>query len=184
MKKILLYLTIIGLILVSCNNDDDTKPQANQLELITGIKLIDNTGSIMEQYGNPNDSKPIQIRAEGRVGYDLNYAFYPNPVHDLLIIHSKETIKSVWTIPGKATNQFQDFDFEAYYQKTPLDTTNIFKHLNYSANSNNPTMQLNVNFSDKKPGFYKVVLETTNKDLVWFTLYKNDNPDDEGYIFW
>ena len=158
---------------------------ANQLNLITGINCKEFPNSPGIAYGNPNDSSSERLNTEGTIGASHSYAFYPNPVNDMLTVNSDENIKYIWTVPGKKNTQYRKFDFETYYNETSLDTSGIYPHLSYEHfNQSNSTSQLMLNFANKTAGFYKVVIETDSGELMWFTIYKVQNPDDESYKIW
>ncbi|MCU4175042.1 hypothetical protein [Carboxylicivirga sp. N1Y90] len=154
-------LIMLTIILIACSKDDTTEHNLNlnSQELVTGIRILDETGQTMIHYGNPCDKTRIPE-------LDISTAFYPNPTSDYLLIHSSANITGVWLIKGQISKQFTNTDFTNYYSNNSIDTTGM-SELNILANSAfNEIIDVSM-FS----GYHKIIMEINDTELVWSTLY-------------
>ncbi len=134
-------------------------------------------GFPMKTYGNSNDSDRKDFNDnEGYIGGGTyNYAFYPNPFSDVLIISSTQKIESVWIVKGEATSAYQDINFSDYFKTEVLDTVGINEKSLLMFNNLNATKELNINLSDKiDDGIYKIIVKTEEASLFWFSIIKSN----------
>ncbi len=161
------------LILVSCQNDDDS-PIASELdiELVTGIHAQNSQLGPVIKLGNPN---VISNRA----------IMYPNPTIDMLRIEntSNTELTDVWIVKANAQNIFQDIDFNDVLNSNLYSVVEIENVSDYyfSFNTNGDAI---INIEDFENGFYKVFVRI-NSQIEWNNVYVgNDMNISDLSNFW
>ncbi len=189
--KYLTVLSIIFLVVISCKKQKDINADdLNDLTLVTGITIIDDSGNQVETYGNPNNSNQEYIDDnDGYIGGgSYNYSIYPNPVSDILHISTVEKIESVWIVKGKVTSNYQDFEFADYFNSEVIDTVDIDNNSSLAFNNLTETDELNINLSEEiEDGIYKIIIKTEDSSLFWFAIIKSDEElesIEEKYFPW
>ena len=176
--KLLGILTITILTIISCEKQqDESVGKLNNLALVTGITIIDESGYPLKTYGNPNDTYREYIDDnDGYIGEGkYNYTFYPNPVSDVLKISTLAKIESVWVVKGEVSSNYQDFEFSDYFNSEVIDTVGINRNSSLVFNNLNLSGELNINLSEKvEDGVYKIIVKTENSSILWFSIIKSN----------
>ncbi|WP_430811897.1 MULTISPECIES: hypothetical protein [unclassified Carboxylicivirga] len=172
----ILLLTLFLITLLSCDKEQDGEvTKLNDLFLVTGMHVVDAYGHVMQIYGNPNDSnRESTVDNEGVIGgSNYSYAFYPNPVSDILTIQTPvEKIESLWVVKGKVSSNYRNIDFTDYFTTETLDTVDIDRNSVVKLKDINATRVLNINLSEEvEDGFYKVIFKTESS-VHWFSIIK------------
>lgn len=161
MKRILTIILILT-ILLSCKSDDESSDTSKtEIDLVTGINIIDEFGTPIETYGNPN------VFIDGQV------FVFPNPVSDLLSISANNEITDYWLVAGNEQKIFQDTDFNAIlngdtYSSSQLDNIAVQQSQN-QINSTN----LLVNMESLDEGYFKIFVKINDK-IYWNNIYHGD----------
>jgi|TARA_B110000090_G_scaffold207834_1_gene260126 hypothetical protein len=164
MKKITTLILI--LLIFNCNSNESNLTDENELNLVTGLNLIDSSGNSNGKFGNPN------ILTNNRI------VVFPIPAKNVIYIQSNENINAVWIIPANA---------EKIYQQTDFD--NIFNTKTYNENEIKPmaeieSLDLNIrsislNLENLKPGYYRIFMKIENS-LYWENIYVPDGTEGFG----
>jgi hypothetical protein len=162
MKKITILILI--LLLSKCNGSDSDPINETELNLITGLNLIDNSGQSAGKFGNPN------VFTNGVV-------VYPIPAFQSINIlsRSNENINAVWIIPANAEKIYQQTDFNSLLNNETYNENQIkpiaeteFLELN--------TSSISLNLKNLKPGYYRIFMKIKNS-LYWENIYIPDGTE-------
>ena len=166
MKKITILILI--LLLSKCNGSDSNPINETELNLITGLNLIDNSGQSAGKFGNPN------------VFTNNRLSVYPIPASQRIYIKSgpNERINAVWIIPANAENIYQQTDFNSILNNETYNENQIkpiaeieFLELN--------TSYISLNLKNLKPGYYRIFMKIENS-LYWENIYIPDGTEGFG----
>lgn len=94
MKRIIIFLVFVSVIGCSEKEDLDNSENNTDINLVTGINLIDFTGGNIGQLGNPNELNMI------------NFGLYPNPTVNILNLYSRGNISKIWIRPAKSSKNY------------------------------------------------------------------------------
>lgn len=171
---------IIGTVIctfIACEEDkstssiEDETPQETDLNLITGVKCLNQSGSSMTVFGNPNEKTRVALpenTTPGTIGNSHeNIIFYPNPFKDICFINSSQTIEEIWLVKGEAHNSFQTVNFE----NVSVDTTGL-GDINTRHVKAVGTGITALNLSKLDSGFYKIIIRTSLDELAFIPAYK------------
>ncbi len=174
------------------NNDDDDGNETDTediipqhyLNLITGLLLIGEDGNPQSFVGNYSNKDAIQKPTESNDMTSNAISIYPNPYLDYCYIQTPADLKNIWFVKGERTNEFNNVDFS----NIAIDTTNLSVSTELLLTDIPKGNIISLNTSNLEEGFYKVIMETEDNELVWFSTYKKDvsseNPIPEWYEYW
>ncbi len=172
MRNVLFILLAISIL--ACDKDDDGKPTISEtkLDLITGINLLPESGPSPIRLGNPN------------IFIDKNIvSVYPNPVVDVLTIHSYYEITDVWIIPASPEKIFQDTNFEMILNSNIYSEMELTEKASLEINNTNSTAAP-INFENLDPGYYRVFIKTNNTIMWDNILFIDDGQLGDVMDFW
>ena len=173
MKQVL-SIFLITMFLVSCQNDDDTSSSTDEinLELVTGIELVNPQGNIVDILGNPNINKGQGI-------------MYPNPAIDALSIVdlSNTGITDIWFVKANAEKTYQNIDFNSLLNSETYSESEIENESEYYFSFNENQNAL-INLENYQSGYYKVFVKINNQ-IEWNNIYVGNDVDiDDLMSFW
>lgn len=170
-KKLILILFCIGL--YSCKEEDNL-PNSKDIEIVTGMHLINNFGGSIGSIGNPNV-----------LNSNVHLAFYPNPAIDILSVISITKIKNIWILKGKPDRNFKNIDFTVelsanLYTKSEIKNTAIFEVQNIDGNN-----KISINLDRFEKGYYRVFVELEDGTINWNNIYFKAFPSEMSAInYW
>ena len=137
------------------------------IDTVTGLNLFDENGSPLGQLGTPNDKQGDAI-------------LYPIPAIDRFTIQVQSgVVDKIYTIPS-------DCDDE----EVPSDVTTLLESHSYTVeelelaagtNTANTyslpgaSVDIDIEFSSKSPGFYRVFILKADGELLWYNTYIDPN---------
>ena len=159
---------------IACSNDDsDTNANAQNIQWVTGVQLVQSGGSPPVVAGNPNVVSQKILT-------------FPNPAIGSFFvdISLSETISGVWVRPGIATKSFDSVDFSEVLRPTLYEKSEIEANAILSFPNTN-TSNLLVDVSDLDSGYYRVFVEI-NGEFYWDNIFvANNNESPQEIIdFW
>ena len=167
MKKIVIFFIIVS-VLISCSSDENNSSNSTQIDLVTGINLVNNFGISEGKIGNPNELPRDNI--------SISVIVYPNPSTNHVIIKSITKIKSVWVIKGVKTNNYQEIDFLNILKSNLYSAKEILsKSLKEFTEVRN--RELILDLSSFNDGFYKVFVQLEDDSISWTNIYKGNVND-------
>ena len=185
MRKIIFLFAFWGLL--ACGNDDDANnniDKSQDIDIVTGIKLKDEVGTIFAEYGNPNTLVE-------------NILVYPNPAFDFVSIDSSEDILVIWLVSGNKSIEYSNVNFTSILTSNSYSENEIeriaelkfSKAINDEDNSevNNENIDnlilttldientfdvdsILINTSELKGGYYRVFVKTES-GIYWDNIY-------------
>ncbi|PWD98207.1 hypothetical protein [Marinilabilia rubra] len=190
MKKEILLLFFFSYLLSSgCDKENDHFPlYPDDLQLVTGLRIVDEFEGIFSIVGNPSDSgKEVEHRNDGTIGHDVNFEMYPNPTIDYLTVYSSSEITSAWIVPGKPSTNYQTFDFDEHFESNALDTIGLGVISVRKKIDMREANMLMFDLSDLEKGFYKVIIEVDESRLLWQSIYRlesHEQREEAPYNIW
>jgi len=173
MKKLTLLLFIL-ITSYSCKEDiPDPLPSseeitADEIAIVTGIKLRYPDGDNLFTIGNPN------VKNEG-------IFMSPVPAKDFLKVGSATKIDEIWILPAKKVDdQFETNDFVSLLKDKDYDMANSGATLLFSAS--NIISNKNINLDQYENGYYRIfVRPVPDGKVFWDNIYiDKDNDYDEA----
>ncbi|WP_440881662.1 hypothetical protein [Tenacibaculum sp. C7A-26P2] len=142
MKRIILFLIL--LFLIRCSNDDLNKYE-NQIDinLVSGLNLLDNLGDMIEEFGNSN------------VLNNNNFVFFPSPSLHVLSLYSMKNITKVWIRLAKPNKNYLKIDFKSIlnpelYSENEIESGAELKFTNTNLS------KITIDFRDLESGYYQI----------------------------
>ncbi len=166
MKKILLILIITSFI--NCNNNEDLNNSKTEtdINLVTGINLINNFGIKTGELGNPNELN------------NNNFVFYPNPTVDVLDLKSLESISKVWITSANSNKEYQHTDFNSIlnsnlYSENEIESVSKLKFTELNKSG------IKIDLGSLEDGYYRVFVEI-NGIIYWENIFIGTNNNELG----
>lgn len=161
MKKMTIIFAL--LLLISCCDEDgiNNSTSKTDIELVTGIYIMNSEFSAPTRLGNPN------------VFTNNQFIAYPNPAAGALRLSASENITDVWIITANAEKIYQQTDFNSIlhsdlYAESIIELNSVMEFTNL--NSTN----LVLNLENLTSGYYKVFIKI-NGNIYWENIYVPDN---------
>lgn len=187
--KFVSLLTLLAatlLILVGCKQDqDEPEPiEPTDMNIVTGIYLINEVGAQVGEYGNPNERK-VSSNA-------LHYArAFPVPARNRLSVElqidSIDSEVKVWLIPGKQNLDFADTNFAKALSDHTYDQKDLTQAAVIDQSFASADGYPAIDVSKLTPGFYRMFVHIEQGDLLfWQNIYiprPNSSWDDFTAIF-
>ncbi|WP_075341568.1 hypothetical protein [Tenacibaculum agarivorans] len=173
-KSILLVLIIV--LLTACSGNSNNPEEAGKLNIITGINLVDVTGTTNGVYGNPNvlrndsgtnaknrkDDEPISVSDI----ISSVFTVYPTIVEDVFSIGTSKKVKKLWIVKGVPTRDFQNIDFESTLSNGMYTSKEIGDSAVEDIDLQTSGTPI-INVSGYAKGFYRVFIETEEGEIYW-----------------
>jgi len=176
------------LILCFACTKESKKTRLEDLHLITGLSLVKNRSEIPIIIGNPNDKTEVEpidkTKVEPITVQSLSVYTFPNPVVDIVRVSAIKKITSIWIVTGRAENIFQHENFHEINKSIKLDTLNIVNKDLLGIKHNLNSQEIALNLSEFNRGFYKIIIELEDRQLVWTSIYKVDDDDEKVLNIW
>lgn len=154
----ILSLTLI--LLFSCTSDGQLVnpfgPEAEDIDLLTGLSFRDVNGQNVGQVGNPNTKMPRII-------------FYPNPANNSIFISSNQNVEKIWFLRGEKKTSFMEANFAAILEETTYSTNDLESksELTVSNIKNNTSISTSLlSFS-----YYRIFFLFEDGSIEWDNLY-------------
>ncbi len=200
-----IYLVLLLVLIISCNNPIAITPGSGGKNIVTGISITSETSpDVIAVWGTPNTNYPdppevtpenIDCNEEYECP-DLPSSFgffnpYPNPADG--------NINATFSLPvsSKVSLWVETAYWVAENENLPFRVNRPFQVFNYiddqelDAGSYSSTMDIKSMCSggEAYPGFYRVFIKTSNGFLSWRDIYiygpKGTNPPGLGeYVFY
>jgi len=161
MKRIVIYLALVSIIGCSEKEDIDNSENNTDINLVTGINLIDFTGGKIGQLGNPNELNII------------NFGLYPNPTVNILNLYSMGNISKIWIRPAESSKNFLQTDFGAIlnsklYTENEIETNTKLKL------TNSDLSKIKIDLGGLEIGYYRVFVKVDGI-IFWRNIYVGTN---------
>ncbi len=162
MIKIRRGLLLLFAFIVSCDSDNGNEGGLN-INLVTGIRVVQSQDSPPFTYGNPN------ILTQGM-------AVFPNPAIGNFFVQSFNTaeIANVWIIPGSPNKSFNTVDFTHILNSSTYGEDEIESNSILSFNGPNSGSLL-IDVTNLDSGYYRVFVKIGD-EFYWDNIFiANDN---------
>ncbi|SFZ80713.1 hypothetical protein [Tenacibaculum maritimum] len=162
------------LALCSCDSNEEAIVNAENIELVTGIELINTLGISEGKLGNPNTL--TKVRAVGGEESTMSEIesekiwVYPIPTRNLLSIRGKSDIKNIWILEGVLAVDFLNINFKRLLKSSLYPEAAIKKKAIYSFRAKG-TRKFNIDMSNHKSGYYRIFIQLENGDIYWVNTY-------------
>lgn len=159
--RIIIALVIGCCIQFSCKDTEVLPCDPNKFDLVTGLSFTDVNGLPAGQWRIPNDFSDS----------DFSLSCYPNPFSDLLTVRSGSQVGRVWVLPADCQANCTDERLDA----TELSLNQSAEELSQNAIASLTTLNTGsvvLDLSFVESGFYKLFMETSSGDIIWYNLYK------------
>lgn len=170
MKKMIIFILAISCF-YSCN-DADNNSNSTDINIVTGMNLVDNLGNNVGVIGNPN------------VLNNAGFVTYPNPAIDVLTIVGIPAAKNIWILKGVPTKSFSNTNFSDVlnanvYDSAEIKGKSVFEIEDIVANN------LKIDLSRFEQGYYRVFVELEDGTIHWNNIYFRASQSDINDInFW
>jgi hypothetical protein len=163
MKRIIIILVV--LFFVRCSKDDDMNNSENQIDinLVSGINLINNFGIKTGEFGNPN------------ILNNNNFDFFPNPAIDILNLYSMENVTKIWIRPANSSKNYLQTNFELIlnselYSENEIESGAELKFIDSNLSG------IKINLRSLEPGYYKLFVKA-NEKIYWENIFVGEVQD-------
>lgn len=144
---------------IGCSEKEDlnNSEKNTDINLVTGINLIDFAGVEIGQLGNPNELNKI------------NFGLYPNPTVNFLNLYSMGNISEIWVRPAKSSKNYLQTDFEVIlnsklYSENEIETNTKLKLTNPDLS------KIEINVGSLEIGYYRVFVKIDGI-IFWRNIY-------------
>jgi len=147
MKKIAFGLIVA--LFISCENNDEVPidPETFRIDMVTGLNIRNESGDIVETWGNPNVYGYLQMK----IG--------PIPARETIRIESSlYVIDNIYIVRASHTREFSDVDYNQAFINNPVQieevqtaSTRTFSDLDVN--------EITIDVSELPQGYYRVFVE-------------------------
>ncbi len=160
--SVLLIIFITSFVFTNCKDDDDSGPNYADIDVVTGVVLVDDNGMPLGTWNIPNENK-------GNIG------IFPNPCQSFLFLESAEAIANIWIIPANCVsenlnNNIPDLSLSLEYNISEIESKQVRKIEGPPFNNNSLVLDL----SGLEAGFYRIFFETDSGVIHWQNFYNID----------
>lgn len=161
-------LSICLLLFVGCKREENEPEPAEptDLNIVTGIYLVNEICDPVGSYGNPNTWRPLP----NEVGYS---AACPNPATNKLTLplETSSPVK-VWFIPAEQNFDFADINFPNILADQTYDQEDLTLAAVINQRFDSVDGSLVIDVSTLTPGFYRMFTQVEQEDfLAWQNIY-------------
>lgn len=158
-NKIFIITLLLAILLMQCTDASLLNPfgkEATALDIVTGITLRDQNGTLTTRLGNPN----------ARVS---NSTFFPNPANNSIMVVSSQPVVKIWFLQAEKNDDFKDLDFNEALANEDFDTDELERksELIVTPIGQNFTVSTSLLISD----YYRVFILSANGSLELDNLY-------------
>ncbi|QTD39214.1 hypothetical protein JL193_08255 [Polaribacter batillariae] len=161
MKRIIIFLAFVSVIGCSEKEDIDNAENNIDINLVTGINLIDFTGGKIGQLGNPNELNII------------NFGLYPNPTVDILNVYSMGIMSEIWIRPANSSKNYLQTDFGTILNSELYSENEIEKNSKIKL-TNSGLSKIKIDLRSLEIGYYRVFVKVDGS-IFWRNIYVGTN---------
>ena len=158
MKRVI-AIFLVAICFCSCNSESNFS-NPTEIDLVTGMYLVDNVANSVGKVGNPNVLQS-----------NVSVTLYPNPSLDILNVISGSSIKNIWIIKGIPTSNFNNTDFNSVLKPNLYSNFEIKNKSIFDVENINGKNSIQIDLASFEKGYYRVFVELEDGLISWDNIY-------------